>query len=235
MTNTQENLQPQKVQLIAIRSDIVLKNAAVIDHKPRMHNNATIGADDLLVFTCADKAHRSSIYKNSGLIIKEAGYDNHDLITDPYKALSIATLHNKPMRGKGEHRAYATALIVAPADLDSKFPNAEIIKVKSFDEFVKQYQKSFNHNQSIIEQSEKAIKDKLAAIAKAEKLEMEAEKLSKKSVILAKKNERRLVLEKMRAEREERKAKLSEQKPAGNMHHTDYRLQMASDIKGLNR
>jgi hypothetical protein len=156
MMATQEKTHPETVRLVTIKKETLEKSEGIHDYNPKVN----FGNDgELLVFPCAPKYSCRNIYLNSDSILQAAGY-TRDKTKETYKDIFIPDKHKKQERGKNELRTYATALTIAPDELKTKFPNAEVITVESLDALKDEYKKSVDHNEKYIEGIKKAAAEK---------------------------------------------------------------------------
>ncbi|MEK6745678.1 MAG: hypothetical protein AABY33_01415 [Pseudomonadota bacterium] len=155
MVDTHKKNQPTKVRLVAI-SDIIL-----LGNEEFRQLNTTVGQpaitpqdfgdeSKLVVFPCTYSDEKYNQFKIANFIIDKAGYKRP--CEELYKNILIPGIHEKRSGRKSSIRSFAPAIVVAPDELQTKFPNAEIITIKSLDALTEEYKKSVEHNKRYIEQ-----------------------------------------------------------------------------------
>jgi hypothetical protein len=131
---------PQPVELIAIPVKMLPSELVASNHKSN--------DDRLLVFTGAVVTANNNIYYNHQSILRNAGYSGNNFA----EKFSIPGIHEQKYRkNKGSSTYFATAQSISPDELNDTFPNARIVIVKSFDEFVERYKKLVQEQKELIE------------------------------------------------------------------------------------
>jgi len=103
--------------------------------------------DRMLVFTGAVVTVNNNIYYNHQSILRSAGYSGNNFA----EKFSIPGIHEQKYRkNKGSSTYFATAQSVHRDELKDKFPNAKIVIVKSFDEFVERYKELVQEQKELI-------------------------------------------------------------------------------------